>query len=63
MQMFYFMTYSHNRFEFLTIRSGDYEPTLFLIDNIFIYHALSASQLCCVKVCVHILLHDTLHER
>ncbi len=47
------------RFEFLTTRLGDCEQTLFLIDNNFIYRALSALQ----KVCVHILLHDTLYER
>ncbi len=64
MQMCYFVTYSRNRirFEFLMTRLGDCEPTLFLIDNNFIYHALSASQLCNF-VYVHIQLHDTLHKR
>ncbi len=49
MQMCYFVTYSYNRirFEFLTNRLGDSEQTFFfLIDNNFIYRALSASQLC-----------------
>ncbi len=61
MQMCYFVTYSRNRirFKFLTTRSGDLVPTLFfLIDNIFICRALSASQLGWT-FCVHILLHYT----
>ncbi len=46
--MCYLVTYSRNRirFESLTTRLGDCKPTLFLIDNNFIYRALSASQLC-----------------
>ncbi len=48
--MCYFVTYSCNRIRFN-----------FFIDNSFIYLALSTSQLC--RKFVHILLHDTLHER
>ncbi len=45
MQMCYFVTYSHNRirFKFLTTHLGDWEPTIFLIDNSFIYRALSVT--------------------
>ncbi len=48
MQMCYFVTYSRNkiRFKLLTIRSRDWEPMLFFIENNFIYRALLASQLC-----------------
>ncbi len=47
-QMSNFMTYSLNRirFKFLTTRLGGYSQLFFFIDNIFIYRALSASQLC-----------------
>ncbi len=46
-QIYHFVTYSRNRirFEFLMTRLGDWK-LFFLIDNNFIYHALSASQIC-----------------